>query len=654
MSITQRFLKAQEAKKGKASPQPTFGPDDMESLLRFQMAEFRKYTREEALEAARAAMPVDRFHEEVLAEMKPGDDFFPCLAKKAMAWFKHDFFSWVNVPPCDFCGAEPGQMKALDMTPPTPEELKYGARRVELYQCGVCESFSRFPRYNDPVKLLESRRGRCGEWANCFCLCLKALGFNARYVLDSTDHVWAEIWVDEPVDAASEDPRGRYVHMDPCENAWDTPLVYEKGWGKKLSYIFAFTERTATDVIKKYSRNWDDVVTRRTKCGEEHLTSVITRLNKESLAGVADAEQILLRRKSDKDNMTASFLAGDTGKEEESIGRVSGSVEWRLARGEMGEGSSEANQGSCPEPEGMNLLFDIPTRSSEDESGVMVAVNGAASFSRLRGPTPFSDTPVFSIELTDAVSDQCGSTFAIPQLPLDKTFLIEFGFRITNAKGGPGRGGADGLAFVLHGDDDAGPLALGGKGFELGYGGMKACLAVEFDTYGEFLFGNEFTSQTDCYACFAESRDHAQDPNDNHISIMSTQDPSLPLHAHHKFALQTATKLPQMNDGTLYFSKIFFDAENTIFSVWLSDSSEDPNTCAIEGDEQCGPFGAASLSEQRELKLRGQDYIRVLSLKVDLKRSLGEVEGAYAGFTAATGGLSQRHEICGWRMYVSK
>jgi hypothetical protein len=37
-----------------------------------------------------------------------------------------------------------------------------------------------------------------------------------RYVLDFTDHVWAEVYSEH---------LGRWVHCDPCENAFDSPMM---------------------------------------------------------------------------------------------------------------------------------------------------------------------------------------------------------------------------------------------------------------------------------------------------------------------------------------------------------------------------------------------------------------------------------------------
>lgn len=44
-----------------------------------------------------------------------------------------------------------------------------------------CGTNGRFVRYNNPGKLLETREGRCGEWANCFTLLCRTLGMDARY-----------------------------------------------------------------------------------------------------------------------------------------------------------------------------------------------------------------------------------------------------------------------------------------------------------------------------------------------------------------------------------------------------------------------------------------------------------------------------------------
>ena len=107
------------------------------------------------------------------------------LLQALLAWFK-GWFSWTNAPACGGCG---GATQCTGMVAPTAEEASFGASRVEDYGCAACSARTRFPRYNDPAILLQTRNGRCGEWANCFTLIARSVGFEGvRLVHDWTDH----------------------------------------------------------------------------------------------------------------------------------------------------------------------------------------------------------------------------------------------------------------------------------------------------------------------------------------------------------------------------------------------------------------------------------------------------------------------------------
>ncbi len=226
----------------------------------------RMYEERSLQQQALSKIPVQALDQHIPKDVTEGYEL--AFLRQLLQWFKQEFFTWTNNPRCQQCNSD--QTKAIGGAQPTPEERAAKAGNVEVYLCSACNAQTRFPRYNHPGKLLETRTGRCGEWANCFALICRALGYETRHVVDWTDHVWTEIY---------SDSLGRWVHADSCEAAMDTPLVYEQGWGKKLTYCIAFARDHVHDVTKRYTIKFDEVLTRRNVLTEAQLSRNIEALD---------------------------------------------------------------------------------------------------------------------------------------------------------------------------------------------------------------------------------------------------------------------------------------------------------------------------------------------------------------------------------------
>ncbi|KAL3381686.1 hypothetical protein AABB24_001681 [Solanum stoloniferum] len=227
--------------------------EQVEQRIQQYVNQVQMYEDPHRQEMARKTVPVDKLEEKALISLGREGNYKPTKVEQDNAfllqllfWFKQSF-RWVNSPPCDSCGND---TRSQGMGVANSSETLYGASRVELFRCNSCSNITRFPRYDDPLKLLETRKGRCGEWANCFTLYCRAFGYDSRLILDFTDHVWTECF---------SPSLGRWMHLDPCEGIYDNPLLYEKGWKKSLNYVFAIAKDGVHDVTKRYTRKWPEL-----------------------------------------------------------------------------------------------------------------------------------------------------------------------------------------------------------------------------------------------------------------------------------------------------------------------------------------------------------------------------------------------------------
>lgn len=97
----------------------------------------------------------------------------------------------------------------------------------------------------------------------------------------------------------------RWVHVDVCEEAFDNPLLYTEGWGKKIGYCIAFSHDGAADVTRRYVRNPRTHGNPRTKCPEDVLLYILNDIRAKKRVGMGPTD---LKRLEKEDREEAKEL----------------------------------------------------------------------------------------------------------------------------------------------------------------------------------------------------------------------------------------------------------------------------------------------------------------------------------------------------------
>jgi len=245
------------------------------------------------------------------------------------------------------------------------------------------------------------------------------------------------------------------------------------------------------------------------------------------------------------------------------------------------------------------------------------------------------------VRLTPSTPSTVGSVFFTNRLPVLQGFDTKFEFQISDHSRtctqhmDPGFGlkhhtscavhGGDGLAFVIHGDAN-GPSSIGGKGAELGYGGIENGLAVEFDMWTNVA--SIHVNNDDIFA--------------DHISVHSNE--ADPLTSDSTSALG-GSRAADLADGKIHIARVLYLPY--IEPKYFEKMSANQNLVKYMKDNGEGRrLGTLAVFIDSGIDSDSP----ILSLPINLSVLLNLNQGlAYAGFTGSTGDKWEKHDLLRWQ-----
>lgn len=200
-----------------------------------------------------------------------------------------------------------------------------------------------------------------------------------------------------------------------------------------------------------------------------------------------------------------------------------------------------------------------------------------------------------ALRLTSNGDYRAGSCWYREPVTFRDGFETSFTFMISE----PWNSGADGFTFVLQNDPNA-TAALGGTGYELGYSGINRSLAVVFDTYDN------------------------GSGSGNRVGVNRNGDVS------ESGIASVPLDTPNMSQG------------QHAVRIRLSGPTSGSGDTKIRPTR--GPISGSISPRDLSVYL---DEVHVLTVGLDVSYISPSFEG-YVGFTSATGGAGENHDILSW------